>query len=83
MTALFYLGGIIALVGGIWLLVVAFKQSVWWGLGSLIVPFVGLIFAIMNWQIAKTPFLVYVGGIILCVIGAMNMPQLADASMST
>lgn len=83
MTALFYLGGLVAFIGGIWLLVVAFKQSVWWGLGSLIIPFVGLVFAIMNWQIAKTPFLVYVGGIILCVLAAMNMPHLADASMST
>jgi hypothetical protein len=83
MTALLYVGGLIAFVGGIWLIVVAFKKSVWWGLGSLIVPFVGLIFAILNWQVAKTPFLVYLAGIVLCVIGAMNTPNLADASMAT
>jgi hypothetical protein len=73
MSALYYLGMVLGLVGFIWLVVVAFKKSVWWGLGTLIVPFVGLIFAIMNWQTAKTPFLVYLAGVILYVFGAYKM----------
>jgi len=77
MTALFYLGCVVALIGGIWLLVVTFKKSVWWGLGSLFIPLVGLIFVIMNWQLTKTPFLVYLAGVVLLVIGAMNMPEFA------
>ena len=72
MIALYWIGVVLALVGFIWLVVVAFKKSVWWGLGTLIVPFVGLIFAIMNWQTAKTPFLVYLGGVVLCVIGGWS-----------
>ena len=82
MTALFYLGCVVALIGGIWLLVVTYKKSVWWGLGSLFIPLVGLIFVIMNWQLTKTPFLVYLGGVVLLVIGAMNMPEFA-AQMPT
>lgn len=75
MTALYYLGLALLAVGGIWLLVVAFKTSVWWGLGSLLIPFVAIVFAIMHWQAAKTPFLIYIVGVVLCVIGVMNMPH--------
>ena len=42
---LMVVGGIVGCVGGIWLLVVAFQQHILWGLGSLFVPFVSLIFA--------------------------------------
>lgn len=73
MIALAYLGILVALIGGIWLLVVTFKESIWWGLGSLFLPIVGLVFVIMHWQISKKPFLIYLGGIILCVIGAMGI----------
>lgn len=73
MIALFYLGGLIALVGAIWLLVVAFKKSIWWGLGSLFVPFVSLIFVILNWQDSKKPFLIQVAGVVLCLIGAWKV----------
>lgn len=41
-------GFIISVVAGIWFLVVAFKQSVLWGLGCLFVPFVSLIFLIIH-----------------------------------
>ena len=82
MTALLYLGGILCIVGGIWLLVVAFKTSVWWGLGSLLIPVVGIVFAIMHWQAAKTPFLIYLVGVVLTVIGVMNSPEISNA-MST
>lgn len=48
---------------------VAFRQSILWGLGSLFVPFVGLIFAIMHWADAKKPFLISLGGTVLAIIG--------------
>jgi hypothetical protein len=64
------LGGVAGFVGWIWLLVVAFQESVPWGLGSLLVPFVGLIFAFLHWAEAKRPFLVWVLGIVLAVAGA-------------
>lgn len=63
---LWVVGGIIGLVGGIWFLVVAFKESIWWGLGCLFVPFVGLIFLILHWSEAGKPFLVSLGGQCAC-----------------
>lgn len=75
MIALAVLGMILSFVGGIWLLVVAFKTSVWWGLGSLFIPLVGLIFVILHWQPSKKPFLISVVGTVLLIIGAMNSPQ--------
>lgn len=56
-TALLFLGLVISVVAGIWFLVVAFRQSVLWGLGCLFVPFVPLVFLIVHWAEAKRPFL--------------------------
>ena len=47
----------------------AFKESIWWGLGSLIIPLVGLIFAIMNFAENKIPLLLYVIGIVVLFVG--------------
>jgi uncharacterized membrane protein len=83
MTALLILGGILSIVGGIWLLVVAFQTSVWWGLGSLLVPFVSLIFVIMHWQVSKKPFLISLAGTVLVLFAAWKSPQFAQAMQST
>jgi hypothetical protein len=61
----------IAAVGGIWLIVVAFQESVLWGLGSLFIPLVGLAFVISHWDTAKRPFLVNIGGAVLMVLGSV------------
>ncbi len=77
MSPLYWLGLVIAVVGGIWMLVLAFQESVLWGLGCLFVPFVSLVFAIMHWDRAKIPFLIQVGGLVLLVVGAlMSHPTL-------
>jgi hypothetical protein len=83
MFALLIVGGILSIVGGIWLLVVAFKESVWWGLGSFFIPFVGLVFAIMHWQVAKKPFLISLAGAVLLVVVSMKAPHDAGSVMST
>ena len=76
--ALLGIGGILALVGSVWLWIVAFKESVWWGLGSIFVPFVSLIFALTHWEVAKTPFLIaLLGGIMVGVSIAVFAPEVA------
>ena len=45
------------LVFGIQILVKAFQESIWWGLGYIVVPFVGLIYIVMFWDDTKKPFL--------------------------
>ena len=66
---LIVVGWIIGAVGGIWILVKAFQESIWWGLGSLFVPIVGLIFVLTHWQEAGKPFLIQLGGSALMVVG--------------
>ena len=73
MTAI---GGILTLVAslgmlvfGIQILIKAFQQSIWWGLGYLFVPFVGLFYIIMFWDDAKKPFLYSLACAPVLVIG--------------
>ncbi len=70
-TLLVILGGIAMLVGGIWLLVEAFKESIFWGLGYIFIPFVSLVFVIMHWDVSKTPFLICIGGLVLSIAGVV------------
>lgn len=58
-------------IGGIMILIAAFKESVLWGLGTLIVPLVGLIFVITHWEESKNGFLLNIGGLVLAVVGAV------------
>ena len=76
MIALFYIGFLISIVAGIWLLVVAFKTSIWWGLGSLLLPFISLIFVFVHWQAAKSPFLWSLLGVALMVVPMLMQPGL-------
>jgi hypothetical protein len=58
------LGGILAFVGSIGMLIfsiqiliLAFKKSIGWGLACLFIPFVIFVFIFQNWADCKTPFL--------------------------
>jgi uncharacterized membrane protein len=83
-TILTFVGGIGALIFMIQILILAFKTSLAWGLCSLLIPFVILVYVAKNWAACKTPFLrwlvcaVVVGiGSGLGVYGAFSggMPQ--------
>ena len=63
-------GGIGMLVTYIIILIAAFKDNIWWGLGSLFCGIPWLIFSIMNFAELKKPFLIYIGCAILYGIGA-------------
>ena len=78
--ALMVLGYIIAAVGGIWLLVVAFKTSIGWGLASLFIPFAGLVFVFTHWDDAKKPFFINLCGIPFIVLGIILAAQSAGAT---
>lgn len=72
-SLLYWVGILISAVGGIWLLVVAFQESVLWGLGCLFIPIVSLVFVIMHWEKGGKPFLVSLGGGVIAVVGASMM----------
>lgn len=64
-------GMLLLLVGGLAFIVVAFKESILWGLGVLFLPFVSLIFLILHWRTAKTPFFWQIGGFLLVLLGVL------------
>lgn len=77
---LMVVAGIGMLVFAIQILIVAFKTSIGWGLASLFIPFVILVFVFTHWTETKTPFLrwliclpVYAVGIGLMVMGGGGM----------
>lgn len=65
------LGGLIAFVGSIMILIEAFKTSILWGLGSIFIPFVGLVFVAMHWQRASRGFMIWAAGFVLILIGSV------------
>ena len=63
------LGYAIGFAGSIWLLVIAFQESIGWGLACLLIPCVSLIFLVTHLDQALKPFLVNLGGWVLVFIG--------------
>lgn len=61
----FIVGSILLLVGSLMIIVEAFKLRFWWGLGVLLIPFVGLIFVALNWREARNGVLVFILGALL------------------
>ena len=63
-------GIILAFVGTILILINAFKESIWWGLGGLFVPFILPIYTFMRWEKNKTFFGIWFSGF-LFYLGAL------------
>ncbi len=51
------IGGIVGLIYGIKLIIIAFQKSILWGLAYIFVPMAALVFVIMHWDKTKSPFL--------------------------
>ncbi len=76
---LLLVGGIVALTGLIWGLVIAFRQSAAWGWCCLLVPFAFVVFAIKHWPAARTAFLIWSAGVGLLAIGLVPAIGVAQA----
>ena len=57
------LGMLLGVVGGVGIIVLAFQESILWGLACLVIPGAALVFVIMNWEEAKTPFFISLAGL--------------------
>lgn len=62
MGILHLLGLLLAIVGGLWLLVVAFRTSLIWGLVCFI-PLGSLVFVLLHLEESKAPFLTSLAGV--------------------
>jgi hypothetical protein len=70
-----FLGIIIAAFGGLMFLVAAFRESIWWGLACLFLPFVSFFFLVVHWSVAKRPFFLQLFGLVVIIVGAFISPQ--------
>jgi len=61
----FYIGLGIFVIGGIGLLITAFRTSFLWGLAVLFIAPVGVIYLIIHWQDAKGSFKIQVFGLLI------------------
>lgn len=72
-TLLLLIGCLISLVSGIVILVEAFKTHILWGLGSLFIPIVALVFVLVHWNRAGKAFLVnLLGGFLIFMARVMG-----------
>ena len=70
--ALLCVGGLVALISGVWTLALAFQRHLLWGLAVLLIPLGGnLAFLFVNWREARVPFLLGLVSAIL-MIGAFS-----------
>jgi hypothetical protein len=59
------IGGLaIAAIAWLWLIVRASREGVWWGIGTLLVPPTGLVFALRHAQKAIAPLVLFLVGIL-------------------
>lgn len=65
MQILVWIGIALIVIGGLGFFIAAFKESVLWGLGCIVFPIIQLVFLVMHWREAKTPFLLQVFGIVI------------------
>jgi hypothetical protein len=69
-TVLLVLGLAVCTVGGIQILIIAYSKHILWCIGCFLFPVITMLFSILHWSEAKKPFLLYLGGMILTVLGS-------------
>jgi len=74
-NAVIALGVILLLIGDIWILVRAFKTGFLWGLGSLFIPLVGLVFVLLNLRDTWKPLLLEIVGTVIIVVNYTPPPH--------
>lgn len=85
---IFFVGLGIFIIGGIGLLIAAFRTSILWGLAVLLIAPVAIIYLVIHWQDAKGPFKLQVLGLLIIVIlaytsGGSVLPTSAGSSLSS
>jgi hypothetical protein len=66
-----WVGLVLMLVGGVLFIIAAFRESILWGLGVLLLPIVSLVFLILNWSRAKGSFFLQLYGFAFILLGVL------------
>jgi glutaredoxin-like YruB-family protein len=69
------IGALIATIGGILLLIAAFRQSIVWGLVVLLAPLGNLVFTCLHWAESKSAFFASLIGTVILFAGAFTIPD--------
>ena len=70
---------VVCFVAHIWLLVVAFRTGLGWGLACLFIPFAVLAFVGAHWGVAKRPFLAALTAWVALMLGGALLGRLKPA----
>ena len=57
------IGAVLAVIGDLWIVVLAFRTGLLWGLGCLLVPPIGLVYCALNFRQAWKPLVVTIIGL--------------------
>jgi hypothetical protein len=63
------IGGVLAIVGYVLVLIEAWQYGILWGLGTLIFPLVELFFVAFHWRKTRRGFLIQILGFFFMIIG--------------
>ena len=76
MEALSIIGLIIFVIGGLGLLIAAFKTHILWGIGIILIAPAALVFTVLHWGVAKNPFLLQLVGFVIIFISTSGLQSL-------
>lgn len=68
---LIWLGYVLCFAGGLWIVVLAFRKGILWGVGCLFVPILQLIYVALYWKQAKAAFFLQVTGLSAFFVSAV------------
>lgn len=73
---LFSIGVLLFTIGYLWLLVVMFQKSIWWGISQIILGGLpGVVFLFKEWRLARVPFMIWFFGLLsMGGAGLMGLP---------
>lgn len=70
------IGLTIFFIGGLGLLIAAFRTNVLWGIGIILFAPAALIFVILNWNESKNPFFLQLLGLVITYFSSSGLQAL-------
>ena len=72
MEQLFYGSVLLVILGGLWLLVAAFRTGFWWGIGCVVFAPVQLVFVVRHWAAARLSVGIQTVGALLMLLAVIQ-----------